>query len=395
MCKKFKDYLIGSKFTVLTDNNPLTYICTSHLGAAQICWLSDLTLFDFEIKYRAGKSNQAADALSQWPVNPKSSSESSDDDKEWEAISYEMVCQILDHHLDSTKIPYKVKHEVQNNIMDVDTANQSIGLKPTSFIDVQLCEVKLFDTISPSQMAEYQKRDTQLSYVYEHVAGNSKPKLSEIHCIRSKPIRRLLLQFDHLSLIQGVLHHCTFQDDDETQQLILPQCLHNQVLKSLHDDNGHQGLQCIIDLLHPKVYWPSMFMDTDRWLAQCEWCQITKGDYTEPKTLQGSLVANQPLELLCIDFTKADITKGGKENILVLTDAFSKYSQAFVTSNQKSLTMAKILVEKWFSVFGIPARIHSDQGRSFDNEIISNLCKMYGIRQSTTMPYNLHGNSAM
>ena len=71
-----------------------------------------------------------------------------------------------------------------------------------------------------------------------------------------------------------------------------------------------------------------------------------KGDYTEPKTLQGSLVANQPLELLCLDFTKADIVKGGKENILVLTNAFSKYSQAFVTSNQKSLTMAKILVEK-------------------------------------------------
>ena len=63
------------------------------------------------------------------------------------------------------------------------------------------------------------------------------------------------------------------------------------------------------------------------------------------------------------------------------------------TNNQKSLTIAKILVEKWFNVFGIPARIHSDQGRSFDNEIISSLCKMYGIRQSTTMPYNPHGNS--
>ena len=46
VCEKFKDYLIGSKFTVLTDNNPLTYVCTSHLGASQICWLSDLALFD-------------------------------------------------------------------------------------------------------------------------------------------------------------------------------------------------------------------------------------------------------------------------------------------------------------------------------------------------------------
>ena len=34
----------------------------------------------------------------------------------------------------------------------------------------------------------------------------------------------------------------------------------------------------------------------------------------------------------------------------------------------------------------------SDQWKSFDNEIISHLCKMYGIRQSTTTPYNPHSN---
>ena len=64
VCEKFRDYLIGSKFTVLTDNNPLTYVCTSCLGMSQIRWLSDLALFDFDIKYRVGKSNQAADTLS-------------------------------------------------------------------------------------------------------------------------------------------------------------------------------------------------------------------------------------------------------------------------------------------------------------------------------------------
>ena len=52
---------------------------------------------------------------------------------------------------------------------------------------------------------------------------------------------------------------------------------------------------------------------------KCEQHLVAKGDYTEPKTLQDSLVANKPLELLCIDFTKADVTKGGKENILILT----------------------------------------------------------------------------
>ena len=136
-----------------------------------------------------------------------------------------------------------------------------------------------------------------------------------------------------------------------------------------------------------------MYVDTNGWLSQCERCHISKGDYTEPKTQQGSLVAQQPLKLLCIDFTKADIAKGGKENILILTDAFSKYNQTFVTTNQKALTVSKILVEKWFSVYGIPARIHSDQGRSLDSKIISNICKMYGVKQSTTTSYYPCGNS--
>ena len=143
-------------------------------------------------------------------MNPNSSSESSDGEEEWETISYEVVCQILDYHLDSSKIPCNLKHEVQVNMLDVSEANQSIGIKSSNIIDVQLNEVKLFHSITPSQMAEYQKRCTQLSVVYEHVANNSKPKLSEIHRIRSKPIRHLLLQFDHLTLIWGVLHRHTF-----------------------------------------------------------------------------------------------------------------------------------------------------------------------------------------
>ena len=192
---------------------------------------------------------------------------------------------------------------------------------------------------------------------------------------------------------EDVLHHHKFMDNNEIQQLVLPHCLHQSVLQSLHDDNGHQGLQHMVELLHSKVYWPSMFANTNCWLSQCERCHITKGDYTEPKTQQRSLIDHQPLELLCIDFTKADVARGEKENILVLIDTFSKFSQAFVTSSQKSLVIAKLLVEKWFSIFGIPAQIHSDQGRSFNNKIIYHLCKMYGIHQSTTTPYNPHGNA--
>ena len=54
--EKLRDYLLGSKFTVYTDNNPLTSVKGSKLGVAQIQWLSEFPIFDFCIRYRTGKS---------------------------------------------------------------------------------------------------------------------------------------------------------------------------------------------------------------------------------------------------------------------------------------------------------------------------------------------------
>ena len=63
----------------------------------------------------------------------------------------------------------------------------------------------------------------------------------------------------------------------------------------------------------------------------CPCCQTVKDDCVDPKTKLGSIIAHNPPDLLCIDFTKVDPSKDGKENILVLTDAFTKCSQAFIT----------------------------------------------------------------
>ena len=89
---------------------------------------------------------------------------------------------------------------------------------------------------------------------------------------------------------------------------------------------------------------------------------MAKGPCVGPKAQLGFIIANGPLDLLSVDFTTMDPLRDGKENVLVLTDAFSKFSQAFVTPNQKALTMAKIIVDKWFYIYGTLARIHSDKG---------------------------------
>ena len=175
--------------------------------------------------------------------------------------------------------------------------------------------------------------------------------------------------------------------------MVLPIKFQAQVLQLLHDGQGHQGIERTIALCQEQFYWNTMFQDATQYVKECPWCQIAKGDYTKPNTILGVIIANNPMDLMCIDFTKVDPSKDGKENILVLTDTFTKFSQAFVTPNQKVITITKMLVDRWFYVYGIPACIHSDKGCSFDNEIMSHLYAMYGVEQSTTMPYNLPGNA--
>ena len=91
-----------------------------------------------------------------------------------------------------------------------------------------------------------------------------------------------------------------------------------------------------------------MFQDATKYVKDCQWCQIAKGDYTKPNTILGVIIAHNQVGLMCIDFTEVDPSKDGKENILVLTEAFTKFSQAFVTPNQKVITIVKILVDKYF-----------------------------------------------
>ena len=72
------------------------------------------------------------------------------------------------------------------------------------------------------------------------------------------------------------------------------------------------------------------------------------------KTPMGRLSATRPLEVLAIDFTVLEPSSDGRENVLVITDVFTKYTVAVATRNQRADTVARILVNEWFLVFGVP-----------------------------------------
>ena len=193
VCDKFKDYLLGSKFTVFTDNNPLCYIKSSKLGAAQIRWLSELTLYDFNIVYRTGKSNLVADALSCRPeVEEEIEKEvlSESDDEEWIAVSYQVeeqggrissmeFNQVVSELVGGTKIDKKLKDRKQVT----DVAKEKLDGKT---IEVATGMVSLFDSITPKEMAECQRQDNQIAPIFVHVEQDQKPSKKATYQIRSK-----------------------------------------------------------------------------------------------------------------------------------------------------------------------------------------------------------------
>ena len=351
--------MLRSKFTVFTDNNPLCYIKSSKLGVAQIRWLSELALYDFDIVYRTGKSNLVADALSRRPeveeeikkrksyLKAMMKSGSQYHTKQGGHVSSMEFNQVISELVGGTKIDKKLKDRIQVT----DVAKEKLNGKT---IEVATGMVSLFYSITPKEMAEFQRQDNQIAPIFTYVEQDQKPSKKVTYQIRSKLAHKLALQWDRLILKQGVLHRLYIFNKMEYHQLVLPQRYHRKVLMALHNHMGHQGIDRTLDLLREWVYWPSMAKDAQNWATNCRHCQIARGDYNQPKPKIGHLEAHNPLDLVCLDFTKIDPSKTGKENVLVITDVFTKFSLAVCTPNQTAKTVAKILVEKWFHVYGVP-----------------------------------------
>ena len=71
---------------------------------------------------------------------------------------------------------------------------------------------------------------------------------------------------------------------------------------------------------------------------------------------------------------------------MVITDNFSRYTQAIPTKNRMAKTTARVLFDQFVVQYGFPARLHSEQGHNFESNVIKALCEFAGIQKSRTTP---------
>ena len=371
VCEKFHEYLYGSKsFEVFTDNNPLTYVLTSaKLDACGQRWVAKLANYNFSIKYRCGVSNTEADALSRikWP----------------EALSENV--------------------DIENGCMDTHVINAILtgAVTKSSLIESVSCSAKIIPTelekdtgkLSDINWTKEQRLDPNLGVIIRFIESGQLNK-RKLQGKDSSEVKSFLRNKKSLKLVKDVLYRKSFSDNSTSKktlwQLVVPKLFRERALLGCHDDVGHQGILRTLSLLRERFYWPGMQEEATQHVLKCSRCLRRK---TPPQVapLQPILVT-QPLELVHMDYLSLEPSKGNIENVLVITDHFTRYALAYPSKTQTAQATARILWDNFICHYGFPEKFISDQGRNFESDLIKELCKIAGVKKVHTTPYHPQGN---
>lgn len=268
-----------------------------------------------------------------------------------------------------------------------------LGVSPSALPDLYVCPISFGE--NPVQQWSLTKLQTEQDS--DEAIGSIKIEIKSGHwpcSFQSSHRETILLQREgkKLQIKNELMYRKILRPTGkEAFQLVLPPKYRIQVLKQLHDDFGHLGIEKTTELVRDRFYWPKMAHNIEHYVKTCGVCMAHKTLPQKASPLQ-QITSRGPLDLVCIDFLSIEPDSCGVANVLIITDHFTRYAQAIPTSNQRATTVAKVLLEKFFVHYGLPCCIHSDQGRDFESSLIKELLNMLGIRKSRTTPYHPQGD---
>jgi hypothetical protein len=178
-------------------------------------------------------------------------------------------------------------------------------------------------------------------------------------------------------------------------RVIVPTELREKVLQKVHGSKarGHWGVLRTAAMVRTKYYWKGWAADVESAVAKCMPCEMVR---LKKPGRQGRMMKYHPsrrFELVAVDILEmTPVTRRGNRKILVMGDMFSRFIVAVAMKDEKAETVARILFEKWITIFGPPEYLLSARGRNFTSELIENLCKNIGTKKISTSAYHPQTN---
>lgn len=338
--RHFEDYLRAAKVVLRTDHKPITWLVTCKNPVPKVYrWLLWISEFDVAIEYLPGKQQFVADALSRDAMIPR-------------------------HH----------------------QACPSLGRVAAIHLD----EAYLAELAATKQA---QADCPELGMILQaKVKGEAPPAARLKH---SRRFNKLLKHWEDISVSPNGICYIKMEHL-RVPVLIVPHTRRQDVFHLFHSipTAGHLGREKTLYAVMQQFYWPGMTSDIARWIQLClDCCRSKTSNVSKVLPLHDSEAPSVPFQRVHIDVNSMPIyTQAGNHKVLVITDALTKWVEAYAMPNERAVTVAECVVD-FVARHGCPLEIHTDQGTNFESKLFQRLCDEFGINRTHTTSHHPQGNS--
>ena len=408
MTQQFKEYLMYQPFTMQTNNNPLMYMLTTlNLDATRHRWVSALAGFNFRLECLCGTDNQVANVLSRMETRLDDNT-TNEFLQSLDESSYDTKNVSDDAGKENAWPLTKVEKNAMKEIMErvhfshiphAKTNNPALVAKHEEFekelnvqVTTMITEKHIKHNLMGLDWKSLQENDPIIQHVLKWKCRNSDKNAKKDKNADRCTLEEYLLTVVNLHDTKAygdwqkdftLLNDMLFINDtlkgstDMVLLFVVPAYKCQAALDLCHQDVGHQGRDRTYLLLQERFWWPKMRTQMMMTLQNCEKCKVY--EKKDPKVPLCTIAATEPMDLVHVDLVGMEVTIETKkkpvvQKILVVTDHFSRFVQAYKVKDKRAITIAKCLYDKYFRHYGFPQHLLSGQGTEFCNAVLNEMC---------------------
>lgn len=255
----------------------------------------------------------------------------------------------------------------------VDTPEEDNSCQVTDDFVYQIEEIQSNTTGLLDKVKQELKEDSYLKWVTGRVAQNKSINKGTFRNVKN-------LQLKNGLLLRG-------------QRIVIPESMQEHIIEMVHGQH-HLGVENTTLLIKARFWWRRMGSQIERLVQRCRTCTSCKVAPKPHSSMVVDMNKVEPRESIAIDIASMPISPRGNLAFLLIVDLATKFVSVAILACTKAHFIETGLWSKWFSIFGIPKKLRSDQGQNVDGKVIRRMCDSLEIQKGHSTPYHPEGNGA-